>query len=132
MGLVHRHVLGPSRQVCMISDQHHSLLNCVNNHLDGFALLVHRWRMRHFANNMWRWQKKEATQSKGWAWVNHDDYVHFKRPGELAIIPMSVFSPALNKLHFYSGAGFSTTNHITKIADTLNYDMYYPSRLGLG
>jgi len=36
MKLVRRYVLGPSRQVCMISDRHYGLLNCVKEHMDGF------------------------------------------------------------------------------------------------
>ncbi|RLN06928.1 hypothetical protein C2845_PM11G05580 [Panicum miliaceum] len=63
MKLVRRNVLGPSRQVCMISDRHHGLLNCVNDHLDGFPPLVHRWCMRHFPANMWcRHKKKEVIE----------------------------------------------------------------------
>ena len=41
MKLVRRYVLGPSRQVCMISDRHHGLLNCNKEHMDGFPPLVH-------------------------------------------------------------------------------------------
>ena len=64
MKLVRRYVLGPSRQVCMISDRHHGLLNCVKEHMDGFPPLVHRWCMRHFAANMWRHQKKKELIGK--------------------------------------------------------------------
>ena len=39
MKLVRRYVLGPSKQVCMISDRHHGLLNCAKEHMDGFPLL---------------------------------------------------------------------------------------------
>uniref|UniRef100_K3YKW2 Uncharacterized protein n=1 Tax=Setaria italica TaxID=4555 RepID=K3YKW2_SETIT len=52
MKLVRLHVLGPSRIVCMISDRHHGLLNCAQDHMDGFPPLVHRWCTRHFAANM--------------------------------------------------------------------------------
>jgi hypothetical protein len=64
MKLVWRNVLDPSRQVCMISDLHHGLLNCVNDHMDGFPPLVHRWCMRHFAANMWRSHKKTEVIEK--------------------------------------------------------------------
>jgi len=64
MKLVRQYVLGPSRQVCMISDRHHGLLNCVKEHMDGFPPLVHRWCMRHFAANMWRRQKKKELIGK--------------------------------------------------------------------
>ena len=61
MKLVRLYVLGPSRQVCMIFDRHHGLLNCVKEHMDGFPPLVHRWCMRHFAENMWGASEKERT-----------------------------------------------------------------------
>ena len=63
MKLVRRYVLGPSRQVCMVSDKH-GLLNCVKEHMDGFPPLVHTWCMRHFAANMWRHQKKKKLIGK--------------------------------------------------------------------
>uniref|UniRef100_K3YLA0 SWIM-type domain-containing protein n=1 Tax=Setaria italica TaxID=4555 RepID=K3YLA0_SETIT len=50
--------------LCMISDRHHGLLNCANNHMDGFPPLVHRWCMRHFAANMSRWQKNDRVIGK--------------------------------------------------------------------
>ena len=49
--LLRVHVLGPSRMICMISDRHVGLLNDVEEHLEGFPPLVHRWCMRHFATN---------------------------------------------------------------------------------
>uniref|UniRef100_K3Z0P2 MULE transposase domain-containing protein n=1 Tax=Setaria italica TaxID=4555 RepID=K3Z0P2_SETIT len=64
MKLVRGHVFGPSRQVCMISDRHHDLLHCANDHMEGFPLLVHRWCTRHFAANMWRRQKNKEVIGK--------------------------------------------------------------------
>uniref|UniRef100_K3ZBZ3 SWIM-type domain-containing protein n=1 Tax=Setaria italica TaxID=4555 RepID=K3ZBZ3_SETIT len=64
MKLVRRHVLGPSRIVCMISDRHHGLLNCTKDHMDGFPPLVHRWCTRHFAANMSRRQKSNRVIGK--------------------------------------------------------------------
>uniref|UniRef100_K4ALS8 Aminotransferase-like plant mobile domain-containing protein n=1 Tax=Setaria italica TaxID=4555 RepID=K4ALS8_SETIT len=64
MKLVWQHVLGPSRQVCMISDRHHRLLNCAKDHMDGFPPLVHRWCTRHFAANMSRRQKTDRVIGK--------------------------------------------------------------------
>uniref|UniRef100_K3Z039 SWIM-type domain-containing protein n=1 Tax=Setaria italica TaxID=4555 RepID=K3Z039_SETIT len=64
MQLVRRHVLGPSRQVCMISDRHHGLLNCAKDHMCGFPPLVHRWCTRHFAANMSRRQKTDRMIGK--------------------------------------------------------------------
>uniref|UniRef100_K4A117 SWIM-type domain-containing protein n=1 Tax=Setaria italica TaxID=4555 RepID=K4A117_SETIT len=64
MKLVRINVLGPSRIVCMISDRHHGLLNCANDHIDGFPPLVHRWCMRHFAANMSCRQKSNRVIGK--------------------------------------------------------------------
>ena len=64
MRLVRTHVLRPERQVCMISDRHHDLLKCAEEHMDGYPPLVHRWCMRHFAANMWRRQKKKDVIKK--------------------------------------------------------------------
>ncbi|CAO2176885.1 unnamed protein product [Urochloa humidicola] len=64
MALVRMHVLGPCRQVCMISDRHAGLLNCANERMEGYPDLVHRWCMRHFAANMWRRQKKKEVIRK--------------------------------------------------------------------
>uniref|UniRef100_K4AIL3 SWIM-type domain-containing protein n=1 Tax=Setaria italica TaxID=4555 RepID=K4AIL3_SETIT len=64
MKIVRRHILGLSRQVCMISVGHHGLLNCVNDHMEGFPPLVHRWCMRHFAANMWHRQKNKEVIGK--------------------------------------------------------------------
>ena len=49
MKLVRVNVLGPSRQVCMISDRHCGFLNYVNDQIDGFSPLIHQWCMKHFA-----------------------------------------------------------------------------------
>ena len=49
MKLVRVNVLGPPRQVCMISDRHRGFLNCVNDQIDGFPPLIHQWCMKHFA-----------------------------------------------------------------------------------
>jgi hypothetical protein len=52
MRLVRIKILGPTRQVCMISDRHHGLIKCASDHLDGYPPIVHRWCIRHFAANM--------------------------------------------------------------------------------
>lgn len=39
MKLVRRHVHALLQQVCMISDRHHGLLNCANNHMKNFHRL---------------------------------------------------------------------------------------------
>ena len=56
---VRRHVIGPERRICMISDRHQGLLNAAREELQGFPPLVHRWCMRHFAANVWRRQKSK-------------------------------------------------------------------------
>jgi len=48
------HVLGPSRQICMILDRHAGLLEAAEQHISGHPLLVRRWCVRHFASNFWR------------------------------------------------------------------------------
>jgi len=52
-------VIGPTRQVCMISDRHHGLLNAAREEINGYPNLVHRWCMRHFAANVWKRQKSK-------------------------------------------------------------------------
>jgi hypothetical protein len=61
MRLLRINVLGPTRQVCMISDRHHGLIKCASDHLDGYPPLVHRWCIRHFAANLWRRQKNKEV-----------------------------------------------------------------------
>lgn len=61
---VRRHVLGPLRQVCMISDRHIGLLKCAEEQMNGYPPLIHRWCMRHFAANMWRRQRKKEVIEK--------------------------------------------------------------------
>ena len=54
MQLLRVQVFGLSRTICLISDHHVGILNAVDEHIDGFPPLVHRWCMRHFAANFWR------------------------------------------------------------------------------
>jgi transposase-like protein len=54
MWLLRVQVLGPSRNICLISDQHAGILNAAGEHIDGFSPLVHRWCMRHFVANFWQ------------------------------------------------------------------------------
>jgi hypothetical protein len=64
MRLVRINILGPTRQVCMISDRHHGLIKCASDHLDGYQPLVHQWCIRHFAANMWCHQKNKEVIGK--------------------------------------------------------------------
>jgi hypothetical protein len=56
LGLVRKQVLGPDRQVCMISTHHRSLLNGAKDHIEGYPLLIYKWCSRHFATNIWKKQ----------------------------------------------------------------------------
>ena len=46
-------VIGPEREVCIISDRHQGILNAVEFNLEGHARLHHRWCMRHFVTNFY-------------------------------------------------------------------------------
>ena len=52
--LVRIHVVGPGREVCVISDRHQGILNAVQEQLPGYAPLHHRWCTRHLAENLFR------------------------------------------------------------------------------
>jgi hypothetical protein len=64
MRLVRINILGPTRQVCMISDQHHGLIKCASDHMDLYPTLVHRWCIRHFDASMCRRQKNKEVIGK--------------------------------------------------------------------
>jgi transposase-like protein len=61
MRLLRTQVLGASRTICLISDQHAGILHAVGEDIEGFPSLVHRWCMRHFAANFWRRQRKKEV-----------------------------------------------------------------------
>ena len=52
--LVRRHVVGPGREVCVISDRHQSILSAVEEQIPGYPPLDHRWCTRHLAENLFR------------------------------------------------------------------------------
>ena len=54
MRLVQIHVVGPGREVCVISDRHQGILSAVQEQLPGYAPLHHRWCTRHLAENLFR------------------------------------------------------------------------------
>ena len=56
-----RDVVGPDRKVCIISDRHQGILNAVEDHMEGYQPVVHRWCMRHFAANIWQRQKSKKV-----------------------------------------------------------------------
>jgi hypothetical protein len=61
LGLVRKQVLGLDRQVCMILDRHHGLLNGAKEHLEGYPPLIHKWCSRHFAANIWKKQRSKEV-----------------------------------------------------------------------
>jgi transposase-like protein len=50
--LVRVHVVGPGREVSVISDRHQGILHAVHEHIDGYPPLHHRWCTRHLAENL--------------------------------------------------------------------------------
>ena len=52
--LVWIHVVGPGREVCVISDRHQGILSAVQEQLPGYAPLHHRWCTWHLAENLFR------------------------------------------------------------------------------
>ena len=52
--LVRRHVVGPGREVGVISDRHQGILAAVQEQIPGYAALHHRWCTRHLAENLLR------------------------------------------------------------------------------
>jgi hypothetical protein len=58
---VRKKVIGHDRQVCMISDRHHGLLNHAKDHLEGYPPLIHRVCSSHFATNIWKKQQSKEV-----------------------------------------------------------------------
>jgi len=54
MWLVRTKIIGPTREVCIISDRHQGILKAVDVDIPGYAKLEHRWCMRHFVSNFYR------------------------------------------------------------------------------
>jgi hypothetical protein len=52
--LVWIHVVGPGREIDVISDRHQDILNVVWEQIEGYAPLHHRWCTRHLAENLLR------------------------------------------------------------------------------
>ena len=49
--LVRRVVVGPHREVCIISDRHAGIMNAMTTPVPGLPPVHHRWCMRHFSAN---------------------------------------------------------------------------------
>jgi hypothetical protein len=48
-------VVGSDREVGVIFDRHQGILNAVQEQIDGYAPLHHRWCTRHLAENpLWK------------------------------------------------------------------------------
>uniref|UniRef100_K3XS37 SWIM-type domain-containing protein n=1 Tax=Setaria italica TaxID=4555 RepID=K3XS37_SETIT len=52
--LVRIHVVGLGREVGIISDRHQGILHAVQEHIEGYAPLHHRWCTQHLAENLLR------------------------------------------------------------------------------
>ena len=50
--LVRIHVIGPRREVGVISDKHQGILSAVQEQIPGYAPLHHRYCTRHLAQNL--------------------------------------------------------------------------------
>jgi transposase-like protein len=50
--LVRIHVVGPGKEVGIISDRHQGILSAVQEQIPGYAPLHHRWCTRHMAQNL--------------------------------------------------------------------------------
>ena len=53
LSLVRTKVIGPEREVCIISDRHPGILNAVEIDIPGHPRVHHRWCMRHFVSNFY-------------------------------------------------------------------------------
>jgi hypothetical protein len=59
--LVQIHVVGPGREVGVISDRHQGILSAVQEQIPGYAPLHHRWCTRHMAQNLLDTDGKRIT-----------------------------------------------------------------------
>ena len=50
--LVRIHMVAPGREVGIIFDRHQGILNAVQEQIEGYAPLHHRWCTRHLAENL--------------------------------------------------------------------------------
>ena len=73
--LVRIHVVGPHREVGVISDRHQGILRAVQEQIPGYAPLHHRWCTRHLAENLLR---KDGTK---------DNFPLFKEVARMLEVP---------------------------------------------
>jgi len=50
--LVRIHVVGPGREVGVISNRHQGILNAMREQIEGYAHLHHHWCTQHLAENL--------------------------------------------------------------------------------
>uniref|UniRef100_K4A1T2 SWIM-type domain-containing protein n=1 Tax=Setaria italica TaxID=4555 RepID=K4A1T2_SETIT len=73
--LVRIHVVGPRREVGVISDRHQGILHAVQEQIKGYPPLHHRWCTRHLAENLLRKDGVKdnfdltATNAEGRQWL---------------------------------------------------------------
>ena len=54
LGLVRTKIVGPGKDICIISDHHQGILHAVEIEIPGYGRVHHRWCMRHFVSNFYR------------------------------------------------------------------------------
>jgi hypothetical protein len=59
--LVRIHVVGPGREVGVISHRHQGILNTMQEQIPGFAPMHRRWCTRHLAENLLRKDRTKAN-----------------------------------------------------------------------
>lgn len=63
MHLVRTTIVGPGREVCVISDRNPAILNAMRAEIPEHPLVKHRWCIRHFAGNFYRaCRNREMTE----------------------------------------------------------------------
>jgi transposase-like protein len=50
--LVHRVVVGPGCEICVVSDKHVGILNAISEVIPNHSCVHHRWCTRHLAQNL--------------------------------------------------------------------------------
>jgi hypothetical protein len=54
-------IVGPGREVGVISDRHLGILNAVQEQIHGYAPMHHRWCTRNLAENLLRKDRSKAN-----------------------------------------------------------------------
>nr|CCI55408.1 PH01B015M02.9 [Phyllostachys edulis] len=64
LDIVRLRLVGPGRQICIVSDRHRGILNAVKSRLDGHLDVQHRWCMRHLVANFFKQCSREDLTKK--------------------------------------------------------------------